>query len=171
MIISSISILVVFFAQGMYKTFVMSGIESNNIEDYISGKYLTFLGGKEITNYIPMYEEIGDYESLYFGYFDGHRKNNFFHNYYVSFGLRVQYTTDEYLKKKEKAGVLNKYDDYSGTTEGYKFVEDGDLNHIVYGVRYNDNSNTIEYLAVCGDDGNTIKAGSLWGLLAWNNPF
>jgi len=166
-----ISIPILFFAWGMYKTFYMSGVSSHDVEDYTSGSYLSFPGGEEIRGCIPTYEELDGYESLRFGYSDGRRKNNFFRTFYVSFGLLVEYSEEEYLKKKEQAGVTNNYNDYTGTTQGYKFVEEGSLNHVVYGALYNDHHNTIEYVAICGNDGDAIKEGWLFAwIYQWNNP-
>jgi len=170
-VISVVSIPVLFFAWGMYKTFYMSGVESHDVEDYILGRYLSFPGGKEVRGCIPAYEELGEYESIYFGYFDGRKKTNPFHTYYISFGVRAKYSEDEYLERKRKAGVTNSYDDYGGSTQRYKFIEEGSLNHVVYGAEFNDRLNMIEYVAICGDNGEAIQEGLLFILLPWNSPF
>ena len=168
-VISIIGVPILFFLWGMYKTHYMSGVSSRDVEDYISGRYLSFPGGEEIRGCIPAYEELDDYESLRFGYFDGRRKNNFFRTFYISFGLYVEYSEEEYLEKKRQAGVTNNYNDYTGTTQGYKFVEEGSLNHVVYGALYRDGYNTIEYVAICGDDGDAIKEGWLFAAIyQWN---
>lgn len=163
-----LSIPILFLACGLYKTWYMSGITSTDVEDYISGRYLSFAGGREIEGCIPAYEKLDGYKSLDFGYFDGRRKNNFFRTYYISFGLRVWYNEEEYLRRKAEAGVTNNHTDYSGITSGYKYVEEGRLNHVVYGAEYNDGYNTVEYVAICGDD---IEDEWWWHLFLLNNPF
>ena len=164
-----ISIPVLFFAWGMYKTHIMRGVSSYDVDDYISGRYLSFPGGEEIRGCMPAYEELDAHESLSFGYFDGRRKSNYFRTFYVSFGLLVEYSEEVYLEKKRQTGITNNYNDYTGTTQGYKFVEESNLSHVIYGTLYNDYRHTIEYVAICGDDGDAIKEGWLFAwIYQWN---
>jgi len=179
-VIVSISIPPILFCMwGMYKAFYMSGVESHDIEDYVSGRYLRFPGGNDIDGCIPTLEELGDYESLSFGYFDGRRKSFLSRKYHISFGLRVEYNEEEYLKRKRQSGLrTNNYDDETGAIEGYKFVETDSLTHVLYGALYNDRLNTIKYVAICVDNGSAMVdngdikiKGELWFLLTWNDPF
>jgi hypothetical protein len=149
----------------------MSVVESVDVEDYVSGRYLSFPGGNEIDGCIPTYEELGNYKSIYFGYFDGRKKTNFFHKFFVSFGVRVYYSDEEYAEKKGQADALRSYNDDTWVTEGYKFIGEGNLNHVLYGALYNDRLHRIEYIAICGDDGDLLKEGWLFsGIIQWNNP-
>jgi len=166
---SVISVPFLFSIWGMYKTFYMSGITSRDLDDYISGRYLSFPGGEEIRGCIPAYKELDGYESLRFTYADGRGKSNFFRTFYVSFTLRVQYSEEEYLERKREAGVTDTW--LGGSSEYYRFVEKGSLNHVLYGVECNDTYHYIEYVALCGSNGDAIQEGYLFLLLPWNRIY
>lgn len=174
-VVGVLGILALFIAWGIYKTCFMSGVNSRDVEDYISGRYMSFAGGQEIRGCIPAYDELDDYESLSFAYFDGRRKSNLFHKYYTLFALCVHYSEEEYLVKKAQTDITHHWP--GGSSAKYKFVAGSSLSHVIYGVQCIDDSNTIEYVAICGDNRDTINVDAVnegWffsELYQWNSIF
>jgi len=137
----------VFFA--VYKTFYMKKIVHNDLNDYTQGRYLNFAGGDLISDFIPKYKDLGEYETLSFYYSDGRKKTNFFHIYFISFVLDIQYDQETYLKKKSEIeeNVVNKYDMKS---YNYTGVEIESPQNALYGIYFFEENNIIRYVAMCG---------------------
>jgi len=141
----------------------MGVIVRNDTEDYIQGRYLSFSGGDTASKVFPPYETLEGYETLDFYYFDGRKKTNFFHQYFVSFVLDVRYSEETYYKKK------------SEIESNEELVNQGDFAYerkertanVAYGIFFGDGNNTIRYVAVCGKG---LEEVSLGALMIWNIP-
>jgi len=169
MIIVIATTLVVFLSWNLYKFFFIGAVTSNDIDDFISGRFLDFPGGDMIDDLIPLYEEL--HEAIFFGYLDGRRTSIFTRSRFISFALRVQYSEDEFRERKRQAGETRPYNWHTESIDGYRFIEEGSFQHVAYGVLFNERESTITYMVVIGDDGDRITdGGSIFGLFSWNRP-
>ena len=165
MVISVIIILstpVLIFSWGMYKTFIMRGIEVNCIEVYISGEFLNLPGGDMLDGAIPTYEELGDYVAIAFYYVDLRRKSGFFREFYIGFGLDVRYCDEVFPEIMEELGITDEFE-FVGRRDGFTGIKRGERENVAFWVGYRGGINVIRYVAVVGED---IDLG--W--IIFNNP-
>jgi len=136
----------VFFA--VYKTFYMKKIVHNDLNDYTQGRYLNFAGGDLISDFIPKYKDLGEYENISFCYLDC-RKKTFWHKYFISFVFDIQYDHETYLNKKSEIedNVVIEGNIESDNYTGFQIESP---QNALYGIYFFEDNNIIRYVAMCG---------------------
>ena len=152
-IIIILSTPVLLFLWGMYKNFIMRGIEVNCIDVYISGEFLNLPGGDMLDGAIPTYEELGDYVAIAFYHTDFRRKSFHlfgFHQFFIGFGLDVRYCDEVFPVIKEQLGVTDEFE-VVGWRGGFAEIKRGERENVAFWVGYRGGINVIRYVAVVGE--------------------
>ena len=158
-----------FFAFNFYKLSYAPAIESYDVNEYISGDIAKHEFGDKVVELLPSDVQLGEYSDLYYHRYDARHKDNYFHNFFCTYTLKITYEKNNY--DIQKNSILSQVEDryiteVTGEVKGfddictYKAYETACQYEDVKGiVAFFDKECTIGYYVICDDkpiDGNNL---------------